>query len=296
MPAHGPTRHSHNDYVVTGVSRAYHSHAMRSAVLTPLFGVKWSENFPAKVASAVGSLRKLWFLRLTALTNAGWPPVAQPIGLTMLANCPPFGVTTETRSRTCLRVPICPFCYARRYVRNGFLALAGAVERVGEPPPGWGFLAYTTRWHSDVSVEQYAARLASFKHDPGAAKRRYELDKIEAVLDPAGKRKRPLSAAMLYKAWPTDKGLTMVRAGVVAVPLELPLLGSTTTEKTCRTVKVYPDLTKASLAKAVGWAFSYPGKLLTGDPALVVPFLAGLKRCRLFSTYGLARGRAQETL
>lgn len=100
------------DYVVTHVCEAYRHRATRRCLFIPLFG-HGSRRALLDVQAAFDRVRAMWRKRCYDLHMTNWPPLRAWRAMTYAMNCPPFGVRTGTKARTCKLDKVCPFCFAR---------------------------------------------------------------------------------------------------------------------------------------------------------------------------------------
>lgn len=270
------------------VWRSSHLLAMREAVLTPLYGITWARYLDVTLEPSMAALRIAWRDRVDALQLAGWLPAASAASRQFLRNCPPFGVDTNHMGlKPCRRPQICPFCYARMYVRRAFESLWRAA-----PMAEHGLVAFRSQLNPKKGAKGSPADLAVELVRHGHRKK--ELDALGAA-----------TGVVMYQFWPAVVGGRRPKQGVRAVRSHSNRVGVAFVPRNrlwhphelhALRTKTYRRVTKRTLAEAVGWAFAYPKPLMTADPSATVALLAGLKRCRLLATYGLARGRAAETL
>jgi hypothetical protein len=131
------------EYRVIAVRRAYRYRAMRGAVFFPLFGANWLRRTPEE---SLSKLRRMWYKRIRSLKKAGWARLPDELATQYMRNCPPFGVITKSSARCCNVALLCPFCYARRYVLESFLAvervLYGGTDPAAKPAPGWNLVEF----------------------------------------------------------------------------------------------------------------------------------------------------------
>jgi len=82
------------------------------STIVPILGHLKAGTYPDQLPDALLTVQRYWRGRLNALRHAGWGPVqGKKFGYAW--NCPPCCVKVEPRRIPC-RLPICPFCFARR--------------------------------------------------------------------------------------------------------------------------------------------------------------------------------------
>lgn len=81
-----------------------------------------------KIAHAILNIQKQWRVRLMDLRAEGWLRFSTPKDFNYAMNCPPVSVLTNQLQLTCCReYRVCPFCWARSYARDLYLAAEYAV-------------------------------------------------------------------------------------------------------------------------------------------------------------------------
>lgn len=270
------------------VRNAYRHIAARRAVITPVLGPDMLK-YPQ---ASLDKLRVMWHCKVEALRKAGWKPLLTQKNISYMRNCPPFGVATDTTSKTCNHPMICPFCFARLRVIYPYCKLEAILYgKAGLPgqaplvrPDLWivAFKCLTSGTGKKLEGKQATLRDHWFMvHNTMKNTRTLERDKFEA-----------LYASVLFECYPFQNGLTLTRSGVMLID-KYPSYDVATdyTSNPKRTFRIY-EPTRKNLMEAVSYAFSYPKPLLLTDheqatnPVSVARFLELIHRARMSTWYG----------
>lgn len=268
---------------VVGVRRAARWHAARAAVLWECLGPRVGEY---GVEENLAKLRKRWHYRLFQLADAGLD--VSKGRLQYMRNCPPFGVTTDTKAWCCNRPFICPFCWARRCVIAPLIDLErilwGSTNPKAKPlHPRCRLVRVQTRYfvrphHGLPRVgRQRAACLVLVR------------DIIKNHRDVERKTWAALAGFVVHKISQLPRGYAVYRSGLLL--LRDGLQAETLPDPDFRGYHpqcVVEDVlqTRAAVAKAAGQSCRAPRGFLDADPEETVRLMRDLRDVRMIGTFG----------
>lgn len=121
------------DFTITDVRHRYADKAVRCALgsLTTELAVasmaaKMTEKDIGTIELGTQWLVRTWRARAYQLRKNGWDTLQREGTWRMTVNCPPVGVITKQRAKSCGRRRVCPFCWARKYPYELFDRLEAA--------------------------------------------------------------------------------------------------------------------------------------------------------------------------
>ena len=249
--------------------------AVRAAALYPLTGCPEPTRSPGELAESYDSrdgklydkLRKMWHGQLHQFAGAGWfnrksDGTVDLLQLTYASNCPPFGVRCDTKARSCHRVRLCPFCYARDILYPA----ARAVELVSK------ILTMEKKAEEFVFLGMLTKRDFSFA-DRTPAEWVSEASKSVWWLYNKLKATGPVYGAIsdVVLSPGRAEGSLFFRRGTIAiVRKDKKVTGLSANTKTV------PASDTSEAVKLVGSCFQYPVGQMRGDPAVTVALLQAM--------------------
>jgi hypothetical protein len=242
------------------------SHALRSACIFPLTGVK-------PPAEALTSLYAQWRARLTALSVAGWRFLADTaitreggfpkkvLKLKSMRNCPPVTVRLKKSGAdllwTCKRVRLCPMCYARSVVMDAYTGFDWILGKVVTDRSKYALVAVTTI--SAFRLDQYSVGdLVTLS----TSKKQVDLYAM------AQEKIRPIGAKIDVTLAPSSKDpkMAIIRRSTLALcrSAELAAMPDFASRKFTK-LTVARSVSGESLSSALGEALRYPIGMMQGD-------------------------------
>lgn len=311
----GDRKHQTLDFDVTQTFQAYRWRACRRAIMLPLFGKVAGKLMPDQQV-ALDKVRGMWRFRTVELCDAGWWAMKSWKHVTYAMNCPPFGVRTNTRSRSCGRALVCPFCFARERVLFQFRKFEQTLFGISGP-----YMVGQQLWEAarKKPVTHGNPQLPLLRPDLKVVWfRRVIRDTKRSIPFNLGTVQEHVTAArdwvnthrtgefnrfganrgtVQFNIYPLPrKGYVVtVRAGVLLVPKDMP------DELTQEYVGVHGDgerengpsawagvcpPTKGGLCEAFTQAIRYPQQLMRGLPTWTAATLNALHRFRATSWFG----------
>lgn len=261
---------------VDKVLHTYGWRAARAAVTFPLLG-----KVAANHVVAATKLRRLWWKRVWELKAADWHRARTDAAAVFVGNCPPFGVLTADRAKTCQQTAVCPFCRGRR-ARDLYEGLA----RASAAAPGRYTLvefALTRTIKTSPGVpwdEAFLTGAAQTAVRMLRAERRVEVDWY-----------KPAAWAVLYSLDLTGSCLLVKRTGLLLVrPALLPDGPPPRVNGKTAKVSVVQTFLKGDIARAVGRAVAYPKGMMDAPADQAVAVLNTFYQVRLLTTAHLGMG------
>ncbi len=276
-------------YAVRG---AFRHVATRRAVVGSLLG----SDAIRHAQESLDRLRGLWQAVLYRLRDVRWEALGDDgRHLKFMANCPPFGVKTDTSTRPCKRVLVCPFCYGREMVLKPFFRMENILYGRGDSAylgPN-GKLLPLARPDLKIVAFRTVTRGTKFVPDDLCNFLPVHCEKAKAVME-ATKRVEVDGfdaeyGCVQFRVYPLEKSgrLAIVRTGVLLVPggVSEEALGMYRSAGRKSTVAQYPP-SKQNLCSAFAAAFRYPAQMTKEDPWLVARMLEQFRRTRTYRWYG----------
>jgi hypothetical protein len=281
-------------------------HKVSRYALSPVLPASAVEGTDAATADGMARLIDRRRSRLLKLRQAGCPDLADEKRFTYVMNCPPIGVLTDRLGMIpCGRVPLCPFCWCRRYVNATLERYRRYLFPVGAEHPRVELAEMTTTWL--LSFERFSVDDA-FRIAKGVGDRQ-ELGDRRSGKQGVVVNARCLGGTLLTTVDVTETGWRVSRRGLLlSVDRpddfkydETPLqgsLGARPSHQMRRTRLWYPvdqeppGSPQWILHAAVGRLARYPEGLLAGNLQRVreiFDFMHG-RRLRALAHYGVLRG------
>jgi hypothetical protein len=287
-------------FKIVGVSHKAEHKAGRYA-LSSVLATAAVEGTDAVVATAVASLFDRRRHRLLKLREAGYSAFQDERLFTYTMNCPPVGVLTNRLAMIpCSRVPLCPFCWCRRYVGTTLKRYQNYLLPVGAPHLRVELVEIKTSWI--LSFERWSVPdVFTFAKDSRSC--RLPLSSKQ----PGG---TVLTAVdVVESGWRVSHHALVVRAEQPAA-YEYPLVQPEGSEgakphRSLRRTRLWYAVDEEPagapawiLNAAIGRLARYPEGLLSGDAGKVCELLNYMraKRLRLLEHYGVLRGKLEADL
>lgn len=263
-------------YIIEEVRRTDRDRAMRGAVLLPVFGAGGAEDSPARLQQ----LRERWHRRLMTLYRAGWPAL-EGVNLQYARNCPPFGVRTPQASRTCNRILICPFCWARRIVGKVYDRMHNWLS--SQEPFGLSEQVTLLEFRTTASVKPRQGVLWR------AERLRIAADMIRDLSCSARLQERNAYDARamisLHSVRLEERKLLVTRSGFLFVPAAKKIERLKFPSAQHR-LKVHLSMTRRSMQQAVSRVCAYPKSMLAAPADLLLHVLEAFHGVHLLASAG----------
>jgi len=282
-------------FEVTKVRWACRYMACRGAVLTRIFGKDWPSY---GVPEAMGRLRRMWHKKLMLLEQAGWSRLKSRLNMQYMRNCPPFGVTTDDKSRRCDVQLLCPFCYARRNVLDSFMQLEMALFGSFHPQ------AKLVLPHKDLRLIEFTRIYPLWPHKgvPWSVDSRDALiytvkQLIRQQRNTEVEYFRPIGGVVLHRMdmrkrnWPLIRSGVLIRDPSVGEIPALPKEWQELIDSRLLFIEKHPRdrINKTLLSRIVSRRFYYPSGLLTWPEEDVVAYVEGMRHVKMKAQIGICR-------
>lgn len=256
----------------------------------------------SQVGQALLCVQADWRKRMAQLRAEGWSKIKTHIEWAIALNCPPVTVMTNHPTlRPCRHYRICPFCWARYYVQQCYLAIEYAfygTNRVQWLDPALktvrtaeaifsDLVVVLNTWHypqsrieiGDVMNDVRATRKMVVREIPHVGM--VVLNTVEPGVTDEGRT----------QTWQrTERVLAIVDPGM---PDPAPAITHPTLECS-RIVQRFRSAKRNNIAAAVGRAFAYPHKLMHSSiPESSVAILNAEHSFRMSDYYGVLRNRSK---
>lgn len=295
-------------YKIRRVLRSWRHRVLQTAVLEPALGRHLREyglsreEIDHQFISEMGNLQTMWREQIANLSAAGYKRLSRTETIRAAHLCPPFGFSSSKTFCMCSITPICPFCYARRYVRKSFHFLEDLIY--GPPPksvPGKRgpaprdvderrfvsdrlyLIASRTTARVPI-VDTYGTRFNNVRYTVEGMR--------DMFLNAKGREiaiQRPLVGIGSLRVIPEEAHIRYHVGAIMVVESERKPTKRELSRLDARIVphelRAWP-VTKANLAEAVSAVIPYPREYLTADAEDIMAMLKAMQRVQLFNIYG----------